>query len=116
MFIFHYLILSIVLCSAPSGAPQNVRGHNTSFTSILVTWDEVPANEQRGNIRYYTVIYKETQEGVEMSKQVDSPKRSVELTGLKRYAKYSIQVSAATVKGDGPASVPITVSTEQGSE
>ena len=116
MFIFHHLILSIVLCSAPSGAPQNVRGHNTSFTSILVTWDEVPANKQRGNIRYYTVIYKATHGGAEMSKRVDAPKRSVELKGLKRYAKYSIQVSAATVKGDGPASVPITVSTEQGSE
>ena len=100
----------------PSAAPQNVRGHNTSSTSILVAWDEVPANRQRGNIRYYTVIYKETQGAVEMSKRVDSPKRSVELKGLKRYAKYSIQVSAATVKGDGSASVPITVGTKQGSE
>lgn len=51
-----------------------------------------------------------------MSKRVDSSTLSVELTGLKRYAKYSIQVSAATVKGDGPASVPLTVSTKQGSE
>jgi len=98
----------------PSAAPQNVRGHNTSSTSILVTWDEVPASEQRGNIRYYIVTYKETMEGAEISKRVDSPTRSVELTSLKRYAKYSIQVSAATVKGDGPATVPITVSTKQG--
>jgi len=100
----------------PSAAPQNVRGHNTSSTSILVTWDEVPANEQRGNIRYYTVLYKETEGGVEKSIQVDSPAVSVELTSLERYAKYSIQVSAATVKGEGPASVPITVSTKQGSK
>lgn len=107
---------SIPPCSVPSAAPQNVRGHNTSSTSILVTWDEVPANEQRGNIRYYIVTYKETMEGAEISKRVDSPTRSVELTGLKRYAKYSIQVSAATVKGEGPVSVPITVSTKQGSK
>ena len=100
----------------PSGSPQNVRGHNKSSTSILVRWNEVQANEQRGNIRYYTVIYRATHGGTEMSKRVDSPKRSVELNYLKMYAKYSIQVSAATVKGDGPASVPITVSTEQGSE
>jgi len=100
----------------PSAAPQNVRGQNTSSTSILVAWGEVPVNEQRGNIRYYTVIYMETQGGAEMSKRVDSSTLSVELTGLKRYAKYSIQVSAATVKGDGPASVPVTVSTKQGSE
>ena len=100
----------------PSAAPQNVRGHNKSSTSILVTWDEVPANEQRGNIRYYSVIYRETQGGAEMSKRVNAPTLSVELTGLKKYAKYSIQVSAATVKGDGPASVPITVSTKQGSK
>ena len=110
------LLSSILLCSVPSAAPQNVRGQNTSSTSILVAWDEVPVNEQRGNIRYYTVIYMETQGGAEMSKRVDSSTLSVELTGLKRYAKYSIQVSAATVKGDGPASVPVTVSTKQGSE
>ena len=115
-FIIATLVLSIFLCLVPSAAPQNVRGHNTSSTSILVAWDEVPANKQRGNIRYYTVIYKDTQGVAEMSKRVGSPKRSVELTGLQRYAKYSIQVSAATVKGDGPASVPITVGTEQGRE
>ena len=51
-----------------------------------------------------------------MSKRDGSPKHSVELKGLKRYAKYNIQVSAATVKGDGPVSVPITVGTKQGSE
>jgi len=100
----------------PSAAPQNVRGHNASSTSILVTWDEVPASEQRGNIRYYTVTYKETMEGVEVSKRVDSPIRSVELIGLKRYAKYSIRMTAATVKGEDPVSVPITVSTKQGSK
>lgn len=115
-FTIDTILLSILLCSVPGAAPQNVRGHNTSSTSILVTWDEVPANKQHGSIRYYTVIYKETQGGAKMSKRVDSPKRKIELTELKRYAKYSIQVSAATVKGDGPASVPITVSTEQGSK
>jgi len=58
----------------PSAAPINVRGHNTSSTSILVTWDEVPANEQRGNIRYYTVLYKETEGGVESRYRLIHPR------------------------------------------
>ena len=27
----------------PSAPPANIRGHNTSSTSIFVTWDDVPA-------------------------------------------------------------------------
>ena len=41
----------------PDGAPQNVNGHNSSSTSILVTWDEVPVEQQNGIIKSYTITY-----------------------------------------------------------
>ena len=103
----------IVLCSVPGAAPENVRGHNTSSTSILVTWDEVPADKQHGKILKHTVIYKESEGDAEMEKRVDSPARQIELKELKTYTAYSIQVLAATVKGDGPRSETITVWTDQ---
>ena len=97
----------------PGAAPENVRGRNTSSTSISVEWGEVPADKQHGNIVNYTVIYKESGGGAEMEKLVDSPAHETELTNLKRYTAYSIQVLAATVKGDGPRSETITVWTDQ---
>ncbi|XP_078355117.1 protein sidekick-1-like isoform X19 [Oculina patagonica] len=101
----------------PGAAPQPVTGHHTSSTSILVTWGEVPADKQHGNIVNYTVFYKESAGGgAELKKHVDSPKREIELTQLKKYTKYSIQVLAATVKGDGPRSVSIPVRTDQDSK
>ncbi len=99
------VVFLILLYSVPSAAPQNVRGNYTSSTSILVTWGEVPADKKHGNIRQYTVFYKEsTGEGLEALRKIVSLTRQIELTQLEKYMEYSIQVSAATIKGDGPRS------------
>lgn len=105
----------VVLCSVPGAAPQLVEGHNTSSTSILVTWGEVPADKQHGKILKYTVIYKKTKEDTETKEQVVNSSQ-IKLTKLTEYTSYSIQVLAATVKGDGPRSEPITVWTDQDSK
>ena len=105
----------------PGAAPQPVEGHNTSSTSILVTWGEVPADKQHGKILEYTVIYKKSERDDETKKPVVTPSaefnsRQIMLTGLTEYTSYSIQVLAVTVKGDGPRSEPITVWTDQDSK
>lgn len=97
----------------PGAAPEPVEGHNTSSTSILVTWGEVPAGKQHGKIIEYTVIYKASKGGAEREKRLDSPTRRIELTDLIEYTVYDIQVLAATVKGDGPRSETVTVQTDQ---
>lgn len=103
--------------SEPSAPPQNVHGHNTSSTEILVQWDEVPAEEQNGEILHYTVIYQKAEGGeAEKRKQVNSPTRNVQLTNLTNYSYYNIAVLAATVKGDGPPSDPIQVRTDEDSK
>ena len=43
--------------SEPDSAPQNVQGQNSSSTSILVMWNEVPAAQQNGIITGYTITY-----------------------------------------------------------
>ena len=97
----------------PGAAPENVRGHNTGSTSISVSWGDVPADKQHGIILSYLVIYKELEGGEEREKRVNSPAREIELKELEKYTDYSIQVLAATLKGDGPRSNPITVRTDQ---
>ena len=101
--------------SEPDGAPQNVRGHNTSSTSISVSWEEVQSDLQNGIITGYNITYEsqtENDKGVLLAGPND---RQANLAGLKEFVKYNISVIAFTVKGDGPPTV-IVVRTDQDSK
>ena len=100
----------------PSAAPDNVRGRYNSSTEIIVQWDEVPTDKQNGEILHYTVVYRKTQGGEKKRKLVNFPTRDVTLTNLAKFSFYSITVSAATVKGDGPDSIPIKLRTDEDSK
>ena len=103
--------------SEPDGAPQNLRGQNSSSTSILVMWDDVPAYQQNGVITSYTITYKSQTENDNDNVLAGPDDRQKDLTGLKEYVNYNITVFASTVKGDGPASdPPIVVRTDQDSK
>ena len=109
------LIQSFLLfTSEPSASPLKVRGHNTSSTSIFVTWDDISAFERNGIIISYNITYHSMPEGHSNSKTVDFPGRQVTLMGLREFVNYSITVSASTVIGLGPASYPIIVRTGEG--
>ena len=100
----------------PSAPPANVKGINSSSTSILVQWDELPENDRNGIIKGYNVTYKNLTSEVEKTQTVDAPTRQVNLTGLNEFTKYDITVSAFTVKGGGPPSSAITVTTDEDSK
>jgi len=101
----------------PGGAPQNVKGHNSSSTSILVTWDTVPVEQQNGIITVYTITYQSQTGNHNGSVPAGSFDRQKNITGLKENVFYNITVFASTVKGDGPHSTPVLlVKTDQDSE
>ena len=102
--------------SEPDGAPQNVKVQSSSSTSILVTWEEVPAVKQNGIITGYTITYKSQTENDNGNVEVNGFVRQTELKKLKEFVKYSITVFASTEKGDGPPSNPIVVTTDQDSK
>ena len=79
-------------------------------------WDEVPADQQNGIITGYNITYQSQTENDNGSVQVNDSLRQTELTNLKEYVNYNITVFASTVKGDGPASDPIVVRTDQDSK
>ena len=84
-------------------------GHSTSSTSILVLWDEVPADKQNGIITGYTITL-QAQTGNESTIfPAGQNERQKNITGLKKYVSYNITVFASTVKGDGPHSSPVLV-------
>ena len=97
-----------------------MRGQNSSSTSILVIWDEVPADQQNGVITGYTITYQSPiQHGnqkVQENVQVNASVRQMELTNLKEYVNYYITVFASTAIGDGPPSNTIFITTDQDSK
>ena len=104
------------MLSEPAVAPPNVRGHNTSSTSILVLWDEVPAEHQNGIITAYTITYQSQTENYNGSVPAGANVREKNITGLKEYVEYNITVFASTAKGDGPSSPVFVVRTDEDSK
>jgi len=93
----------------PDGAPQNVSAHNSSSKSILVTWDEVPVEQQNGIITGYTITYQSQTENHNGNVSAGPSVRQQNITGLKEYIFYNITLFASTVKGAGPHSTPVVV-------
>ena len=79
-------------------------------------WDEVEAEKQNGIITGYTITYHSQTENDDGSVSVGASGRQKNLTNLKEYVIYNIEVFAFTLKGDGPASTPIVVRTDQDSK
>ena len=100
----------------PNAPPANVQAHNISSTSIWVDWETVPVGYQNGIILTYTVTYRALPAGILQTAKVRAPSTQVTLRGLKKYTNYSIFVFASTAKGDGNASDPITVTTDEDSK
>lgn len=90
-----------------------MNGNSTSSTSILVTWDDVPAFDRNGIITSYNIAYHSLTKNHSNSTTVDSLSRQVTLMGLKEFVKYNITIFASTVMGNGPGSDPIVFSTDE---
>ena len=116
LIILLYKTVLTLFILEPSAAPLNVRGHNTSSTSIFVIWDDVPAADKNGIITSYNITYHSLTENHSNSTTVDHPDRQVTLMGLREFVNYSITVFASTVKGNGPESDPVSIRTSEDSE
>ena len=79
-------------------------------------WDEVAADKQNGIITGYTITYESQTQNDDGSVSVGPDDRQKNLTNLKEYVNYNIEVFAFTVKGNGPTSSPIVVRTDQDSK
>lgn len=76
-------------------------------------WNKVPYGKRKGHIRQYKVEYTEVASNYTQIREVGDKTRHLMVVDLKKNAHYTIKVSAATVKGYGPASQPLSVLTEQ---
>ena len=91
-------------------------GHNTSSTSILVLWDEVPVEQQNGIITGYTITYQSQTENDNGNVPAGPDDRVKNITGLREFVDYNITMSTSTAKGAGPSSPVIVVRTDEDSK
>ena len=97
--------------SAPSAPPQSVTVTSVSSTTMELSWQLPPLDQQNGLIQSYTVIVFEVDTNTTQQIHQDFIQNSIVLTGLRPYYTYMVSVAAYTV-GLGPATT-ITATTEQ---
>ncbi|XP_014291200.1 cell adhesion molecule Dscam2 isoform X4 [Halyomorpha halys] len=88
---------------APSAPPENIRCTALGSQSLQINWQSPPIQHCNGIIQGYKILY-DTQDP-EIDIGLETRKTSaltIILTGLQRYANYSLQVLAFTRIGDGP--------------
>lgn len=107
---------------APGGPPLHIKAQATSSKSLKISWEPPRKDQHFGDIRGYYVGYKvsgsETEAYVYKTLEVEERGFTEEsqLTGLKRFTKYSVIVQAFNSKGAGPASEEIVAQTLQNGE
>ncbi|KAK5616712.1 Roundabout 2 [Crenichthys baileyi] len=94
---------------APSAPPQQVAvltvgSHNS--TSISVSWDPPPSDQQNGIIQEYKIWCLANDTQLHVNKSVDATIRSVVVGGLQTGVQYRVEVAAGTSAGVGVRSKP----------
>ncbi|XP_035767334.1 roundabout homolog 2-like [Neolamprologus brichardi] len=94
---------------APSAPPQQVTvltvgNHNS--TSISVSWDPPPSDQQNGIIQEYKIWCLANETRFHVNKSVDATIRSVVVGGLQTGVQYRVEVAAGTSAGVGVKSIP----------
>lgn len=102
------------LHTAPTGAPQNLTGSSLNSNSIFISWNLPLPSERNGIILNYIVNVTETETNLKFSHIALST--SFTLFGLHPYYTYSITVTAVTVVSPGPATNPISITTDEDSK
>jgi len=123
LLFFVFLTFSLFLL-VPSQAPAHITAVNSSSTSIIIKWDDIPNTDQNGIIREYRIIIYEVELGNSSAQVIvyipkNRARRAISIdphdqsiTGLKKFTKYAIQVYGVTV-GNGPLSPVIYVTTAE---
>ena len=87
--------------SAPKAPPHNVKAVSETFSSIKVSWEPVPEEDQDGIIIQYQVEIEKWENG-----NVNTSNRTIQVTGLEMFVEYRVRVRAFTRIGPGPFSDP----------
>ncbi|XP_043937124.1 roundabout homolog 3 isoform X2 [Protopterus annectens] len=100
---------------APSAPPQAVSVLTyglSNTTSVSISWEPPPADEQNGIIKEYRVWCLGNETRFHINRTVDGAMLSTVLRGLVAGVQYRIEVAAVTSAGIGVKSQPVTIRIE----
>ena len=115
------ITISLISLLEPSLSPSDVNATNKSSTAIDVEWSPISKRFIPGILLGYHIHYTNLDpEGFgDVSKGVRPTgvgSTSTQIEGLLKFTNYSIKVSGFTVKGDGPMSDAVIVTTDEDGE
>lgn len=93
--------------------PANFTLMPTSTTSIRASWDEVPQNQQNGNIDGYLLFYRKRLSRSEPYNSLATEHLNITLLGLKVYTEYTFRLLAYNRKGNGIATRETHITTQE---
>lgn len=99
--------------AVPSTAPKNVTAVAVNSSAISAMWEQLPADQQNGIIKYYTVVVQVQQTSATFS--VNTTDSSITIPDLHPAYDHTLRIAAVTV-GTGPLSIPVTVTTPDDSK
>ena len=104
--------LTEIYYTAPSGAPVNIVATSLSSTSVELSWNPPPTDQQNGIITDYYINMTEVETGVTVQLTVTGA-TSLLIDTLHPYYVYNFFISAATVVGQGPYSTLFSIQTPE---
>ena len=88
-------------CAVPTGVPVNVDAVSVSSTSIRISWEPPPLDQQNGIIVTYFISVTEIETGVIHSFNTDVTDNLLIVNSLHPFYNYNCSVAAFTI-GLGP--------------
>ena len=95
--------------------PLQVYAHNTSSTSLAVSWDE-PGDLTHGIFCGVEILYRLNDSSQKVGVRVASRIPGYELIDLMKYTMYAISVKPFTLEGEGKESHEVMVTTAEDGE
>lgn len=95
--------------------PLQVYAHNTSSTSLAVSWDE-PGYLTHGIFCGVEILYRLNDSSQKVGVRIASRVPEYELINLMKYTLYTISVKPFTLEGEGKESDEVLVRTAEDSE
>ena len=92
-----------------------VTAHNTSSTSLAVSWDE-PGDLTHGIFCAVEILYRLNDSSQKSGVRIASTIPGYEMTDLEKYTLYAISVRPLTLEGEGKESDEVLVRTAEDSE
>ena len=111
-------VLDIVNCYfshlGPDAPPQDITGIPTSQISMGIVWKPVPYPLRHGIILGYRFVFSTMSGEVLVSKTLAADLGFISVSDLMLFTNYTVNMTAFTIKGDGPWKSEVVLSLQLG--